>query len=49
MAERGKDKGKPIREINPDLVKLGNRIKELRIKAGFSNYEVFAYKHDMRK
>jgi hypothetical protein len=30
-----------------DLKKLGNRIKALRVKAGFSNYEYFAYKHEI--
>ena len=30
-----------------ELKKLGNRIKTLRIKAGFSNYEYFAYKHEI--
>jgi transcriptional regulator with XRE-family HTH domain len=30
-----------------ELKKLGNRIKALRIKAGFSNYEYFAYKHEI--
>jgi len=30
-----------------ELKKLGNRIKQLRIKAGFSNYEYFAYKHEI--
>ena len=32
--------------INMDLVILGKRIKELRIKKGFSNYEYFAYEHN---
>lgn len=27
------------------LKKLGRRIKELRIKKGYSNYEYFAYEH----
>jgi transcriptional regulator with XRE-family HTH domain len=30
-----------------ELKKLGDRIKQLRIKAGFTNYEYFAYKHEI--
>lgn len=29
------------------LKKLGNRIKELRIKAGYTSYEFFAYDHNI--
>lgn len=32
---------------NKDLVKLGKRIKSLRIKKGYSNYEYFAYEHNL--
>ena len=28
---------------HPELEKLGNRIRALRIKGGYSNYEHFAY------
>jgi len=34
---------------NPDLIKLGNRIKELRIKKGYSSYEIFAYDHGFNR
>ncbi|MFB6455891.1 helix-turn-helix domain-containing protein [Chitinophaga sp. Hz27] len=36
-------------QLDPDeqLVKLGARIKELRIKAGYKNYEVFAYENNI--
>lgn len=30
-----------------DIQNLGNRIKELRIQRGYSNYETFAYEHDL--
>lgn len=30
-----------------ELRKLGKRIKELRIKAGYTSYEYFAYEHDI--
>ena len=32
---------------NKDLTKLGNRIRELRVKKGYSNYEYFAYEHNI--
>ncbi len=43
----GKDLKAQPKEISEDLKKLGNRIKSLRIKAGFSNYEYFAYEHEI--
>lgn len=33
--------------IQENLDKLGRRIKALRIQKGYSNYETFAYKHDL--
>jgi transcriptional regulator with XRE-family HTH domain len=35
--------------IDPEdqLVKLGGRIKALRIKAGYASYETFAYEHGL--
>jgi transcriptional regulator with XRE-family HTH domain len=32
---------------NKDLINLGKRIKEIRIKLGYSNYENFAFEHDI--
>ena len=32
-----------------DLVKLGNRIRELRIKKGYTSYEYFAYEHNISR
>lgn len=32
---------------NIDLEKLAKRIKSLRIKKGYSNYETFAYDNDL--
>lgn len=29
------------------LAKMGNRIKNLRIKAGYTSYEYFAYEHEI--
>ena len=34
-------------ERTAELKQLGDRIKSLRINAGYSNYEYFAYKHDI--
>jgi transcriptional regulator with XRE-family HTH domain len=38
-------------QINPDkeLKRLGNRIKQLRVKAGFTSYEYFAYEHEISR
>jgi transcriptional regulator with XRE-family HTH domain len=32
-------------DVDDQIVKLGNRIKELRKAKGFSNYEFFAYEN----
>jgi transcriptional regulator with XRE-family HTH domain len=38
----------PIKKLpNRELMKLGKRIKELRIKKGYTNYEYFAYEHNI--
>lgn len=29
------------------LINLGNKLRELRIKQGYSNYEQFAYEHNL--
>jgi len=34
---------------SPEVVKLANRIKELRIKKGYTNYEYFAYEHNISR
>lgn len=34
---------------DPDLKKLGERIKALRIKLGFTNYEYFAYERGISR
>ena len=34
---------------NEDLVKLGNRIRELRIRKGYTSYEYFAYEHNISR
>ena len=35
------------KEINPMVLKLARRIKSLRIKKGYTNYEFFAYDHEI--
>ncbi len=32
-----------------DLQKLGRRIKQLRIQKGYTNYEYFAYEHNISR
>jgi transcriptional regulator with XRE-family HTH domain len=36
--------GKPL---DNDVKKLGKRIRELRIKKGYTSYEIFAYEHNI--
>jgi transcriptional regulator with XRE-family HTH domain len=42
---------KKKRPLNTDkeLKKLGKKIRQLRIKAGFTSYEFFAYEHEMSR
>jgi transcriptional regulator with XRE-family HTH domain len=42
-----KETTKKKKGVDLDIVKLGKRIKSLRIKQGYSNYENFAYEHDL--
>ena len=43
MKKKGKNKE------NKDLVRIAKRIKDLRIKKGFSSYEYFAYENDISR
>lgn len=44
---------KPVKKVkkaenySSELKKLGERIRSLRIEAGYSNYENFAFEHDL--
>lgn len=40
-------KPKPKKKPGKDVQKLAKRIKSLRIKAGYSNYEYFAYDNNL--
>lgn len=40
-------KRKPKKKPGKDVQKLAKRIKSLRIKAGYSNYEYFAYDNNL--
>jgi transcriptional regulator with XRE-family HTH domain len=43
-------KEKPAKKkVNKDVQKLAKRIKSLRLKAGFSNYEYFAYEKGLAR
>lgn len=49
---KGKDKKRPAKpgfSSEEGLKRLGNRIKELRVKAGYSSYEYFAYEHNISR
>ena len=48
---KGKNKKTSSKPINAEdqLKKLGARIKELRIKKGYTSYEYFAYEHDISR
>lgn len=50
MNGKGK-KGAKKPMLNPDdqLQKLGERIKYLRTKAGYTSYEYFAYEHNISR
>lgn len=39
-------KTKPI-EVDSDFIKLGKRMRELRIKSGYKSFEIFAYDHNL--
>jgi hypothetical protein len=49
---KGKPQKKAVQiglDTEDQLKKLGNRIKQLRIKAGYTSYEYFAYEHDFSR
>ncbi len=43
-----KDQAKQL-PLEEDLQKLGRRIKQLRIQKGYTNYEYFAYEHNISR
>ena len=45
--DQNKKRVKTPIEPEDQLVKLGARIKTLRIKAGYASYETFAYEHGL--
>ena len=49
MAKQAQSGTKVSKQKDEDLTKLGNRIKQLRIKAGYTNYEYFAYDHEISR
>lgn len=49
MAKQAQPGKKVSLQGNDDLIKLGKRIKELRVKAGYTNYEYFAYDHEISR
>ena len=45
--DQNKKRVKTPIEPEDQLIKLGTRIKTLRIKAGYASYETFAYEHGL--
>lgn len=45
--DQNKKRVKTPIEAEDQLIKLGARIKALRIKAGYASYETFAYEHGL--
>lgn len=46
-AKKHAKKVKNAENYGRELTKLGERIRSLRMKAGYSNYENFAFEHDI--
>jgi DNA-binding XRE family transcriptional regulator len=49
MKKQGKKSVQVKKQVEPELKELGARIRELRIKAGFTSAEKFAYAHDLSR
>ncbi len=50
MAKLLKPKQKPLQlDANQELKKLGDRIRALRIKKGYTSYEKFAFDNDISR
>jgi hypothetical protein len=49
MEVKGKKSSKKKLELSSEeqLLKMGKRIKDLRIKKGYTSYEYFAYEHEI--
>jgi transcriptional regulator with XRE-family HTH domain len=45
--KKGSKKKAVVLDPDDQLQKLGKRIKDLRIKAGYTSYEYFAYEHEI--
>ena len=49
MKSKANKKAENKEGTEDELVKLGKRIKALRIKKGYTSYEYFAYDHDISR
>ena len=48
IVEVAKDaKGKQLGQVSTDYIKLGKRMRELRIKKGYNSFESFAYDNEL--
>lgn len=45
-AVKGK-KEKPLKQDNADMVRLGKRMRQLRIEKGYTSFEAFAYDNEL--
>jgi transcriptional regulator with XRE-family HTH domain len=49
MKAKGKKVQKEPLDVDDQLKKLGNRIKQLRLERGYTSYEYFAYEHNISR
>ncbi|MCW3072088.1 MAG: helix-turn-helix domain protein [Bacteroidetes bacterium] len=42
-------KAKQLGQVNTDFMKLGKRMRDLRIKKGYKSFEAFAYDNEMSR
>jgi transcriptional regulator with XRE-family HTH domain len=49
MAKKAAKKTRIKKTVEPELVELGKRIKELRLARGYSSAEIFAYDHKLSR
>ncbi len=47
LMKKKKKKDKTSKGLNPDLIKLGKRMRALRIKNRYTSFETFAYDNEL--
>jgi transcriptional regulator with XRE-family HTH domain len=48
-SKKKKKKQEITKQTLPEILKMGERLKSLRIKRGFTSYEAFAYEHGLSR